>query len=242
MKIIDVYGKKSRLEWITNTLNCPLKGMEAPLLTEKQKDFKNQQIVEYHTLYRFACGFLSKSVADLLDERLSIQNLYAIPIPFGREILGEFCLALTPGRQISCPQLAVVFSRFVGILLRQKELEEQLEKGTAEYHTLLESFPQALCLFSRRGDLLAVNQVFCQKTGYQKDHLLKMNVTHLFTENGQQDIFQQMMAEESFLESVPLKSRARAPIYFSFKGLPSGVGWGMDLNLGPQLFCTSLFS
>lgn len=230
-KVEGVDGKAHRLEIIHHLLSFPLLGMEWPLLKEKYLALKNQGLIQYQNLYDFGSGFISRKAAGYLDEKLSIERLYAIAIPFGQQVLGEFCLALTPGRRLNHPLLVREFARQIGFFLQQKELERKLVEGRAPAGELLDPVPAALCLIDSKGYITALNRAFCQETGFQEEELLKLEITHLGQNSSvhASQTFLEMVEEGSLFKFSPPSGGQE--FCLAFKALPNQtfLGWGMLL-------------
>ena len=116
--------------------------------------------------------------------------------------------------------------RFVGTLMditHRKQAEQALGESEARFRQLFNSTPDAIYVHDQAGQIMDVNQVSCQSTGYTRDELLQMSVADI--EVGLQSA-----------DLIPLWERIRAGQNATVEGMHrrrGGVTYPAEIHIAP---------
>lgn len=102
----------------------------------------------------------------------------------------------------------VIAEQFTDLIMRIK-IEEALKKSEEQYRLLFNQVPTGVGIGSFDGDILRVNQVFCDMLGFSKKELLEIKIQELYVQEEKRKHLLQSIKKHGFVRDYEVKFRKK---------------------------------
>lgn len=123
-----------------------------------------------------------------------------------------YCQLISEGQYISGLQFVEVLEQdrnFLENYLRHKELEEVLQECDKTYRTLFKEMREAICITTRQGEFVDLNQSALDLLGFTREEMMRTNVREIYAHPLDRTRFQQEMEKKGFLRDYEVRFRRK---------------------------------
>jgi PAS domain S-box-containing protein len=128
-------------------------------------------------------GNLSNRIGNYIRKMFNIGETYAIGFVSQKDILGIALISLKDGRSIENVKLIEALANQVSSALQRTVVERELNRSEFLYSALVENMNDGLAIDDENGNLIYVNNKFCEMIGYDRSELLHKPVINFLEED-----------------------------------------------------------
>ncbi|MFP3867907.1 MAG: PAS domain S-box protein [Desulfobacteraceae bacterium] len=144
-----------------------------------------------------------------LAVRFGLRACWSVPILSSTgQVLGTFALYDVQSHRPSEDDLQLIetAAHLAGIAIEARAAEEALRESEEKYRTLFEKSRDAICITTREGRFIDVNQATLELFGYtRKEMLEELNAAQLYVHPGYREQFKQQIESEGSIRDFRVK-------------------------------------
>jgi len=116
-----------------------------------------------------------------VEEQLNIDCVYKVEFALGEEPQGSLTILLPEGEELQYASAIETLASHFSVLMQRRQTQKTLRESEQRFRALFERSADSMFIQDLKGNLLKVNEVACNRLGYQRDELLDMTISDIDT-------------------------------------------------------------
>jgi PAS domain S-box-containing protein len=137
---------------------------------------KDNVINRFKTLHEITGTVIPTPIVTLIVNTFNIGEITLVKIDKNEKRIGDFTLIFAKGDTLQNPEIVELFANQVGMFIDRKRVTNALRANEECNRTILYTAMEGFWIVDLWGNILEVNDTYCQMSGYSIDELLKMRV------------------------------------------------------------------
>lgn len=155
------------------------------LLTKNEPVLSNDSETIVQMIIEHIDDTSQKEFIPIISDLVKDNSVMSVPMVVNKNPLGVLQISSqTEFRQSELRRFKVIAEQFTDLIMRVKT-EEALKKSEEQYRLLFNQVPTGVGIGSFSGDILRVNEVFCDMLGFSKKELLEIKIQDLYVQSEQ---------------------------------------------------------
>jgi len=181
LTVEGVYGQKGNiLSRVTELAGFDLRGKSFPLEERLETSYQSRELHRFPgKLEDFIGDHLPSPAVRVIQDVLSIQDVFTIGLIGKERMLGNIHIFTLPGEEIPAPALIESFIYQGALALERAEVTRELRESERFHRQVFEGTTDALLIADQEGAIAHCNVMACRLYGYSREELVGLKIEQL---------------------------------------------------------------